>query len=192
MKKLVLLMALSIFLVGCSPSDAQIETAIEQTKIAQPTDTPTITPSPTPDIRHIDGLTYDEVLTMFLASDILCVDREVNDGGSYEQECNGALLNGLIQGKINGESRDTVYAYSVSYVPFIGEDLYDEMEETFSRFISFGENAGEMKIWLDNNIQSVLNTEGLKVEYFEISNFTVVLTGGSDYFGMLDIVANSD
>ena len=79
MKKYFLLIAIALLLAACAPSETSIQTAIAETRIAQPTitytptfiptstpipsQTPSPTPSPTPDIRVIDVDPHTLLLT---------------------------------------------------------------------------------------------------------------------------------
>jgi len=189
MKKLVLFMVLLIALVGCSPSDAQIEAAIEQTQVAQstvtdveePTSTPTIDSSPTPDVAQIEEISYDEIIDLFLSIGIPCGEKEIYDNGSYEQPCDWFIDDALIKAEINGNSIETVSSFVIGYLPLTGEDLSDEIYVTFSEILTRFENGDEMKIWLDNNFQDVLSSEEQRIEYFRQPNFLVTLIGENGF-----------
>ena len=94
------LLVLSVFLIGCTPTDAQIEAAIEQTRIAQPTNTPAPEPTSTPNVVRIEEISYDEAIDLFLSVGIPCGEKEIFDNGTYTQSCDLILDDAIIQAEI--------------------------------------------------------------------------------------------
>ena len=191
MKKIMFLLVLSVFLIGCTPTDAQIEAAIEQTRIAQPTNTPAPEPTSTPNVVRIEEISYDEAIDLFLSVGIPCGEKEIFDNGTYTQSCDLILDDAIIQAEINGKSSETVSSFGIGYIPFIGEDLTDEMYETFIKILLAFDNGQEMKIWLDNNFQEVISSAEPKNTYFRQADYLVTLTGETG-FCLLSIRYSSD
>jgi hypothetical protein len=164
---------LIIILTACTPSEAQIQEALEQTQAAQPTitktpkptltpeptNTPTIEPSPTPNYKYLREVNHEELLDLLTRNAIFCDDQELNNDGNYEQSCSGIIKDGLVSGEITGNSQGTVAAFSIIFTPFKGSDISDRIEETFLELVSFGENADDMQSWIENNLEEVLNSK---------------------------------
>lgn len=192
MKKILFVLILMVCLSSCGPSDAQIEAAIEQTRVARPTNTtvpiptntPTIEPTPTPDIEFLMDLSYDDVYENFLDAGVLCNDREIAEDGSYTQECNWVIDDGMVQGKIIGQSEDTVASFFVMFVQFVDKDITDEMETAFLDFVNFGDSSQEMQSWILNNLPNILESKEEK-EYSEIISGVFLMLTGMDEVVML-------
>jgi hypothetical protein len=150
MKKLVIFLAVGIILAGCSPTDKQIQDAIEMTEAAMPTGTPTplptsteaptptitliptVTTSPTPDVPHIQGLSRQDVLLMFLNNGFTCGEWELNEKGNYAQSCVSSALSGIpdsiIMASISGRSEDTIFGYYIVFTPYKTFESWVDLE----------------------------------------------------------------
>jgi len=208
MKKIILLGLAMFLMVGCSPSEEQILAALAETQTAQPTnaseptDTPepthtpeptltaTITNTPTPDFTYFKNLSHDDAEAMFLSIGVICVDQALKIDGSYEQECNWFLTDCLIAGKIFGQSPETVSQLVISYLPYTGEDLDEEITETFLDFVSFGDDIVEKRDWVQRNLERNLDEEESEevTKYFDDA---VLVINASKIFSILAVSARN-
>lgn len=190
MRKLILLIVLGIILSSCSPTDKQIQNAIEMTEAARPTDTstpnptstetttptitpiPTITTSPTPDVLHIEGLLHSDLLLKFLENGFICGEWEINDNGNYEQSCSSTTISSIpdsiIMVKISGKSENTVSLYYTMFTLFKTFDSWDELEELLKTLVDFGQKPEENLTWISEVFPRIKNGEivGEVREYF--------------------------
>ncbi len=176
MKKNVILSLIILLLAACSPSEAEIQAAINQTKTARPTLTPTVTNTPEPtvtptpeptettDFLYFINLDYSQANDMFIETGIFCNERVIDDDGSYEQECFGSMDDGLIRGMISGHSEDTVSMLFFMVVPFIDSDITDFCKKTFPEFVDFGDSANEMQSWVLDNIGKAIKNEEFEMD----------------------------
>lgn len=187
MKKALIILLLSIAIIGCTPSDVKIQASIEKTQTAQPTST--MTPEPTPDYKFLQDLTYEDAFNKFLQIGVLCSDRDEKNDGSYSQECNWVIDDGMVQGKIFGKSENTVSMISIMFIQFIGKDVQDEMKNVFLEFVDFGENSDEMQSWVSERIEDLQSSTDEHVYSVEISNIYLILSEIADLYS-LDVIGN--
>jgi hypothetical protein len=197
MKKCLLFLPILLVLTACAPTEAQIQAALEQTRIAQPTNTPypeptnppTAEPTTTPDVPHLKALTYQNVYDMYLSAGIPCADREINPDGSYKQDCNWIISDGVIQGEIVGNSENTVRYFIIMFVPKTGENLNEKIEQTFIEFSSFGDQAGEMQFWINKNLPAIFESQ-TELEFTQEFADVTLLLSGSIGIALLGVIAN--
>ena len=197
MKKIAFVLLMSVILLGCTPSDAQIEEAIEQTKVAQPTNTdipePTNTPiiepsstaQPTSNIESLQDLTNENVVNIFEDVGADCGVQVKEDDGSYTQECGGTISDGMIMGQVNGQSEDTVFAFFMMFVQFVDKDIQGEAEDAFLNLTNFGPHSDEMQSWITENLSAILSSDE-ELEYTtEIAGTIIRLSGYEEVITLL-------
>ena len=199
MKKVTILIFLVFFLTSCGPTTAQVEEAIEQTKVAQPTNTevpeptntPTIEPSPTvkpssaPNFEFLQGLTSEDVINIFEEIGANCGDQVKESDGSYSQECSGSLSDGMVVGQIRGESEDTVYAYFVMFVQYKDKDIQEETEDVFLEMANFGSHSNEMQSWVTANLPKIQSSDEELELSTEIDGVILMLSGNNEVLTFL-------
>lgn len=201
-KNVIIIIISLVFLVSCSPSEAQIQAAINQTEAARPTLTstvtntpePTMTPTPEPtstlEFSYFEDLSYVDVYELFLGAGVPCSEREINSDGTYTTECNLILNNIIYRGEISGNSEDTVSKFMIQIAPLTGEDLKEEMEETFLDFVSFGLDIEEKQNWIIENLDNVLAaSESQQVDM--VFDDAVLYLFGSQGIGILAVLARN-
>lgn len=191
MRRIALFVAFVLFITGCTPSDLQIQEAIEMTEMAKPTDTSTpvptntetpiptptitqtITPSPTPNVPQIAGLSHVDVQTKFIKNGFICGDWDINEEGNYEQSCSSSgfvgITDSIIMGRISGRSEDTVFGYFIIFTPFTSFDSWDDLEILIKDMVDYGKDPMENIAWIDEHFVRIKNSEDFveSREYFD-------------------------
>ena len=185
MKRFLTISMFLIIMTSCSPSNQQIERAIALTQEAIPTytatelatltetPTPTITTSPTPEVQHIDGLLREDILMIFENNGFVCGDWEINENGYYGQSCSqigyGSVPDSIISGKISGRSENTIFTYSIMFVPFTTFSSWGDLERMIKSFVEFGQDPRDNIAWVDENFKKIENSENFveKKNYFD-------------------------
>lgn len=206
MKKLVISLFLGLILYGCSPTDRQIQEAIELTETAIPTYTsttlatstatstptvtliPTKTASPIPDVSHIEGLSNQDVLFMFLENGFTCGEWELNEEGNYEQSCISSALSGVpdstIIGRIYGRSEDTVFGYFIVFTPHISFESWDQLEVLLKNIVDYGKEPEENIAWINDLFMYAKDSEDF-VETREYFDVNIVFSSESSVISLL-------
>jgi len=200
MKNWIYILIILFILTACTPSEAQIQAAIEQTQTAQPTitntpeptKTPTIEPTPTPEFLYIKNLTYVQMYSLFSDSYFKCDNRVFYDDGSYETECNFNYFNKFLYGSIEGWSEDTVCSVGCSMIGWAENWSIAAIEEQFLLLVSFSDQREEMSEWIVVNIPQIyysdfdddkqVQKEFLDAELFLFggdSNVTLLILGNN-------------
>jgi len=187
MKNRFFLILLGFLLIGCTPSEGQIQAAIEETQIAQPTITqtpeptitPTIEPSPTPSYRYLRNISRTDLVNILSASAIQCGEPEVEIDETYTQFCFGSITNGLFEAEIMGNSYESISGFRITVIPYTEKDLSKVAAGIFKNAVDFGKFAIDMQTWIEENLSEIISASEGTTLTKEFSEIYIMLSGQS-------------
>lgn len=193
MKKTIVLLVVSLWIISCTPTDKQIKAALEETQTAQPTLTltvlptltPTITPSPTLDFAYIEGLSFSSLEEKFRLHDAICEEKVVEDDGSFESSCNGVFDGGIIKGTVSGFYDELVVGFSYAVIPYIGTSNEYYVKGAMVDLVDFGLVTQEKQTWVVDAIDETLVMENDEVMVESFPDVRLVVTSVEGFVGLV-------
>ena len=187
MRKGLISVLLFLILTACTPSEGQIEDAIEKTQTAQPTitqtpeptKTPTIEPSPTPSYRYLRNISRTDLVNILSASAIQCGEPKVEIDETYTQFCFGSITNGLFEAEIMGNSYESISGFRITVIPYTGKDLSKVAAGIFKNAVDFGKFAIDMQTWIEENLPEIISASEGTTLTKEFSEIYIMLSGQS-------------